>query len=204
MITYIIIGVTVLVSFLCFQNRQLASQLQFSPALFVHKKEYYRILSLAFVHADWNHLLVNMFVLYFFGTATEHFFAYYLGSLHSVYFVALYFGSVIFSNLWSLQKHKNNYNYNAVGASGAVAATLFAFIFFAPWEMIYFFGIIPIPGILFGVGYLLYSYKMTKQNNDHIAHDAHLLGAIFGFIFPILLKPSLFSHFVEKLFAIFQ
>ncbi len=203
MITYIIIGITVLVSFLCFQNKELANKLRFNPALVVHRKEYHRLFTYAFVHADFTHLLVNMFVLYFFGATIERFFVYYFGAMSSVYFILLYVGGILFSNLWSLKKQKNNYNYNAVGASGAVSAVLFSFIFFTPWEMLYFFGIIPIPGIVFGIGYLLYSYRMTKQNKDHIAHDAHLLGAIFGFLFPIVLKPRLFSHFIKELLSIF-
>lgn len=161
------------------------------------------MLTHAFVHADWSHLLVNMFVLYFFGPAVESFFAYYFGSLATLFFVALYAGSIIVANLWSLKKHQNNYGYNAVGASGAVSAVLFAFIFFSPWEMLYFFGIIPIPGIVFGIGYLFYSYRMTKQSQDHVAHDAHFLGAVFGFLFPILLKPELFSLFLQKLIRLF-
>ncbi len=203
MITYIIIGITIVISFLCFQNYQLMSKLRFNPALVTHNKEYYRMLSYAFVHADWTHLLVNMLVLYFFGPIVEQFFFFTFGNPGIIFFLCLYVGGALIANLWSLRKHKNNYGYNAVGASGAVSALLFTFIFFAPWEMLYFFGIIPIPGILFGIGYLFYSYKMTQQNNDHVAHDAHLLGAIFGFIFPILLKPTLLQHFLYKLFSIF-
>jgi membrane associated rhomboid family serine protease len=103
------------------------------------------------------------------------------------------------SNIWSLIKHQNDYYYNAVGASGAVSAVLFTFIFLDPWEMLYLFAIIPIPGIVFGVGYLIYSYQMGKRKSDNVAHDAHFLGAVFGFIFPIILKPDLFSRFIELL-----
>lgn len=203
MITYAIIGITVLVSFLSFQDYNLVSKLRFNPVQVLKEKQYYRMLTHAFVHADWSHLLVNMFVLYFFGPAIERFLSYYFGNLSSIYFVILYIGGILTANLWSLEKHKNNFGYSAVGASGAVSAVLFAFIFFAPWEMLYFFGIIPIPGILFGVGYLIYSYRMTKQSSDHIAHDAHFLGAIFGFVFPILIKPQLLNIFVNRLLDIF-
>jgi membrane associated rhomboid family serine protease len=79
---------------------------------------------------------------------------------------------------------------------------LFTFIFLNPWEKLNFFAVIPIPGILFGIGYLFYSYQMSKQSNDNVAHDAHLLGALFGFVFPILVKPSLFRHFLDQLFSI--
>ena len=201
MITYIIIGVTVLISFLAFQNHDLMDKLQFNAAKVVHQKQYYRLISHAFIHAGWSHLLVNMFVLYFFGRGIEQYFGYYFGNRATAYFVMLYFGGILASNLWSLIKHQNNYYYNAVGASGAVSAMLFAFIFFNPWEKLYFFGLLPIPGILFAIGYLFYSYQMSKKSTDNVAHDAHILGAIFGFIFPILLKPQLFTQFIDQLFS---
>jgi membrane associated rhomboid family serine protease len=201
MITYIIIGVTVLVSYLAFQNHDLMDKLQFNAAKVVHQKQYYRLISHAFIHANWSHLLVNMFVLFFFGRGIEQYFGYYFGNKATAYFLLLYFGGILASNVWSLMKHQNNYYYNAVGASGAVSAMLFAFIFFNPWEKLYFFGLIPIPGILFAVGYLFYSYHMSKKSTDNVAHDAHILGAIFGFVFPILLKPQLFTQFIDQLFS---
>ena len=201
MITFIIIGATVLVSFLAFQNHDLSDKLQFNAAKVVHQKQYYRLISHAFIHASWSHLLVNMFVLYFFGRGIEQYFGYYFGNRAIAYYLLLYFGGILASNVWSLIKHQNNYYYNAVGASGAVSAMLFAFIFFNPWEKLYFFGIIPIPGILFAVGYLIYSYQMSKKSMDNVAHDAHILGAIFGFVFPILLKPQLFTQFIDQLFS---
>jgi membrane associated rhomboid family serine protease len=201
MITFIIIGVTVLVSYLAFQNHDLMDKLQFNAAKVVHQKQYYRLVSHAFIHANWSHLLVNMFVLYFFGRGIEQYFGYYFGNKATAYFLLLYFGGILASNIWSLIKHQNNYYYNAVGASGAVSAMLFAFIFFNPWEKLYFFGLLPIPGILFAVGYLFYSYQMSKKSTDNVAHDAHILGAIFGFVFPILLKPQLFSQFIDQLFS---
>ena len=201
MITYIIIAVTGLVSYLAFQNHDLMDKLQFNAAKVVHQKQYYRLISHAFIHANWSHLIVNMFVLYFFGRGIEQYFDYYFGNRATAYFLLLYFGGILASNLWSLIKHQNNYYYNAVGASGAVSALLFAFIFFNPWEKLYFFGILPIPGILFAVGYLFYSYQMSKKSTDNVAHDAHILGAVFGFIFPILLKPQLFTQFIDQLFS---
>jgi membrane associated rhomboid family serine protease len=176
-------------------------KLQFNAAKVIHQKQYYRLISHAFIHASWSHLLVNMIVLYFFGPRMEQYFQYYFGVRATAYFLLLYFGGILASNLWSLIKHQNNYYYNAVGASGAVSAMLFAFIFFSPWEKILIFFVIPIPGILFAVGYLFYSYQMSKNSNDNVAHDAHLLGAVFGFVFPILLKPSLFNQFIDQLFS---
>jgi len=179
------------------------SKLQFNAAQIIHRKEYYRLISHAFIHANWSHLGVNMLVLFFFGRNIETYFDYYFGRSANAYFVLLYFGGILASNIWSLAKNRNNYYYNAVGASGAVSAVLFASIFFDPWNLLYFFAIIPIPGIVFAIGYLFYSYYMSKKKNDNVAHDAHFLGAVFGFIFPILLKPSLFDKFIDNLFSFF-
>lgn len=201
MITFFIIGITAFVSYMAFQNSSLMNKLQFNAAKIIQEKEYYRLVTHAFIHANWPHLIVNMFVLYFFGRNIESYLSYYFGNHSTAYFLMLYFGGILASNIWSLIKHKNNFYYNAVGASGAVSAVLFAFIFFDPLEKLYLFAIVPIPGIIFAVGYMIYSYRMSKKENDNIAHDAHLLGAIFGFIFPILLKPELFGLFIDKLFA---
>ncbi len=201
MITYFIIGVTAVISYIAFSNRELADKLQFNAAQIIHRKEYYRLVSHAFIHANWTHLIVNMMVLYFFGRNIEAYLGYYFGNKATAYFLLLYFGGILAANGWSLIKHKNNYYYNAVGASGAVSAVLFATIFFQPWEPLYLFAILPIPGILFAVGYLFYSYQMGKKSNDNVAHDAHFLGAVFGFVFPIVLQPSLFTPFIDNLFS---
>ncbi|MFW6370390.1 MAG: rhomboid family intramembrane serine protease [Bacteroidota bacterium] len=199
MITWIIIGITGLTSYLAFQNNSLMDKLQFNAAQVVHRKQYYRMISHAFIHVGWMHLLVNMMVLYFFGPYVEETFSYHFGNKGTLYYLLLYLGGILISNTWSLIRHKDDYYYNAVGASGAVSAVLFTFIFLRPWEMLYLFAIVPIPGIIFAVGYLIYSYQMGKRRSDNIAHDAHFLGAVFGFVFPIILKPELFRQFIEHL-----
>jgi membrane associated rhomboid family serine protease len=143
-----------------------------------------------------------MFVLYFFGRAVESYFASWFGNKATFLFLLLYLGGVLVSNLYSLVRQRDNYYYNAIGASGAVSAVLFAFIFFNPWEKLYFFGLFPIPGILFAAGYLIYSWYMSKRESDNVAHDAHFLGAVFGFVFPILIKPELFGRFIDHLFRL--
>lgn len=201
MITWYIIGTTVLVSYMSFQNASLMEKLRFNAAKIIQNKEYYRLVTHAFIHVSWSHLMVNMLVLYFFGPAIESYLDYYFGIKANLFFILLYFGGILASNIQSLIKHRHNYYYNAVGASGAVSAVLFAFIFFDPLQKILIFFVLPVPGILFAVIYLAYSYQMSKRDNGNIAHDAHFLGALFGFLFPILLKPDLFETFVHKLLA---
>ena len=201
MITWLIIGVTVLTSYLAFQNVDLMVKLRFNAAQIIHNKEYYRLVTHAFIHVSWSHLIVNMLVLYFFGPIVESYFEYYFGIKANVFYLLLYFGGILVSNIFGLIKHHNNYYYNAVGASGAVSAVLFAFIFFDPLQKILIFFVLPLPGILFAVIYIAYSYQMSKRDNDNIAHDAHFLGALFGFLFPAMLKPHLVETFINKLTA---
>lgn len=202
--TIILIAITVVVSYAAFKSPKLMDQLQFNASKIVHKKEYHRLITHAFIHANWEHLLVNMIVLFSFGSAIEMYFKANFGNNAILDYALLYFGGILASNIYALIKHRNNYFYNSVGASGAVSAVLFAAIFFDPWNPIYFFGILPIPGIIFAALYLVYSYQMSVKQKDNVAHDAHFLGALYGFIFPILLNPLLFESFMDKLFRLVQ
>jgi membrane associated rhomboid family serine protease len=200
--TILIIIITAAISFAAFNRPSLMNKLQFNASKIYHNKEYHRLVTHAFVHANWEHLIVNMIVLFSFGRAIERIFQYQFGQKETLYFLLLYFGGILFSNLYALFKHKNNFYYNAVGASGAVSAILFAAIFFDPWNPVYFFGIIRFPGIIFAALYLAYSYYMSRKQNDNVAHDAHFLGALFGFLFPVLIDPGLIHNFIDKLFMI--
>jgi len=196
-----LILIIALISAFALKQVDIMVQLQFNPYKVIHRHQYYRIVTHAFVHVSWEHLIVNMIVLFSFGTAVEHYFEINFGSIGTYYYLILFFGSIIFSSLLSLYKQKDNPYYNAVGASGAVSAILFTAIFFQPWESIYFFGIIPIAGIFFGGLYLYYSYYMSTKKMDNIGHDAHFLGAIFGLFFPVMLRPELIKDFINALFS---
>ncbi|HNW50991.1 MAG TPA: rhomboid family intramembrane serine protease [Prolixibacteraceae bacterium] len=196
-----IVLITSLVSVYAFTNPLLAEQLSLKPMLVYHKFHVHRILTHSLVHADWVHLIVNMYVLYVFGEVCLNNLALYFGAKANLYFLELYLFSLIASSLLSVFKHRDNPYYTAIGASGAVMAVVFSTIFFYPWNKLWFFGVIPVPGILFGIIYLIYSVYMGKKNTDNIGHDAHFTGALFGFIFPILIEPQLVSQFIDKLLS---
>jgi len=200
--TILLIAITTVVSYAAFKNTSLMDRLQFNASKIIHKNEYHRLITHAFVHANWEHLFVNMIVLLSFGRVIEANFRYFFGDKEILYFFLLYFGGILFSNIYAIYKYRNNYFYNAVGASGAVSSVLFASIFLDPWNNIYFFGILPIPGIIFAGLYLVYSYQMSMKKNDNVAHDAHFLGALYGFVFPIFLNADLFGQFIDKLFRL--
>lgn len=201
-ITLIIVAVTAIVSFMSFNNISLLNRLIFNPFVISTRKEWYRFISSGFIHGDMMHLFVNMYVLYIFGAAVESYYAQVFGGQSIYYFLLLYFGALAISIAPSYKKHVDNPNYNALGASGAVSAVLFAFILFNPWSTLLLFFIIPAPAFLIGIGYIAYEWYMGKKGGTNINHDAHLWGAVFGFVFTGLLKPSLFARFIQELIPI--
>lgn len=195
----LIVLLTIAVSVYAFYNRSLVDKLILKPNLVYHRFHIHRVFSHALIHADWMHLLVNMYVLYIFGNVCEGYFSVVFGSKSGLLFVQLYLLSLVVSSIYSIFKYRNNVYYSALGASGAVNAVIFTTIFFDPWNKLWFFGILPIPGIVFGGLYLGYSYYMSKKNLDNVGHDAHFSGAVFGLIYPVLIDPSLAQHFLGKL-----
>jgi len=146
-----------------------------------------RTLTSGFLHVDWMHLGFNMYALYLFGGIVASF-------LGMVNFVIIYFVSLLAGSLYSLYFHKNEPYYSAVGASGAVSGIIYASILLYPAMELYLFFIpIPIPGYIFGVGYLLYSIYGMKKQLGNIGHSAHLGGAMGGFAITLLINPSLFT-----------
>ena len=195
MFTDILIIITAVISIVCFSNYQLFERLSLKPYRVVQHQEWWRIITHGFVHADWIHLLVNMFTFWSFGGYIESAFGY-LG-FGKWAFLTLYFGGMIAASISDVIRYRNAEWYTSIGASGAVSAVLFAAIFLNPWDKILLFAVIPIPGILFGVLYLAYCQYMARQGGDNINHNAHFYGAVFGFIFPILLEPRLFQMFLS-------
>ena len=70
-ITTIIVAITVVVSLLAFNDKDLSYKLTLSPYSVKHHKRWWQILTHGFVHADYMHLGLNMYVLYSFGGFVE-------------------------------------------------------------------------------------------------------------------------------------
>ena len=202
-ITHIIIVLTALVSVAGFSNNRVFDQLKFNAFMIRHNRQAWRFLTGALVHADLLHLAMNMYVLYIFGSAVEVYFQlfYDYSFKGPLFYILLYVGGAVLSCLYSFEKHKDDLWYNAVGASGAVSAVVFAFIAIRPdqhLQLIFLPGI-NIPAFLLGALYLLYSWFMARGKKDNIGHDAHFFGALFGFLFMFILQPKLFPLFIETI-----
>lgn len=199
-VTLIIVIISSVISILCFKNRVLMNKLIHHPYTVKRHKEYYRWLTSGFIHGSWLHLGINMYVLYEFGTIVESIFQKYLGvPTGAILYLGMYLLIIVLSSLPSYAKHQNNARYAALGASGGVAGVLFAFILYAPWSMLGLYFVIPIPAIIFGALYLWYESWAAKNMNDNIGHDAHFYGAIAGVLLTIIIRPSFFPEFIDKL-----
>lgn len=202
MVTIIIIAVTFLVSILCFTGTLSFERMVFNAYAIRHRKEWYRMLSHGLVHGGWAHLIFNMITLYCFGRVLEEYFTAFFGETSgTILYVVLYVSAIAVSSIADLVKYKDDINYNAVGASGAVSAILFATILFEPEMGIYIFPIpFPIPAVIFAPLYLLYCWWAAKKQMDNIGHTAHFWGALYGFLFPQVLKPGLIVLFIYYIF----
>lgn len=195
MLTFALIAVTVLVSWLAFERPALLNRLILWPPAIDRSKQYDRLLTHGFIHADWSHLLFNMITLYFFGRVIEREISALIGPIG---FVLFYLSAIVIAILPTYLRHRHDPHYRSLGASGAVSAVLFAFILLRPWAMIYVF-VLPMPAILYAIGYVAYSFWMDRRGGDNINHSAHLSGAIYGVLFMLFMEPRVGAVFVQRL-----
>ena len=191
-VAILIICLNVYFSYKGFSNRIFFNKYKFST-YDIKRGEKIRYISSGFLHVDSTHLIVNMFTLFFFTDAV-------IFRVGEINFLIIYLISLIFGNWLTYRFNINNLNYSAVGASGAVMGIVYSAILLNP-DMTLFLFIIPMPGYLFGLGYLFYSIYSMNRFNDNIGHEAHLGGAIAGFfstifISPLIVLTNLFTVFI--------
>lgn len=195
----IIVLVTAAISYYAFQNRGIMEQFILYPYQDIRQKKWYTIFTSGFLHANFNHLLFNMFTLYFLGDFCNYLFIDKYPDTGNFIYPLYYLSAVAMASIPAFIKNKDNPGYRALGASGGVSAVIFFFVLTAPWELLYIFGIIPIPAIILGVLYLFYESYMAKKANDNIGHDAHLAGAVYGIISYAIIFTERLPMFFEKL-----
>ena len=183
----VIIIATAICSYLGFTRPGFGDRWLFDVQSIVRDKQYYRIISSAFLHGSWMHLIFNMYSLYSFGGAIEQVYG-------PVEFLTIYFSGILGGNLLSLILHRNH-EYRALGASGGVCGIIFACIFLLPGSSVYMFFIpFPIPAHIFAVVFILGSYVGLRGQIGNIGHDAHLGGAIIGLVVTTVMHPSIVTE----------
>ena len=187
--------ITILTSLLAFYNEDLYGKMMLHPYSVSKGKYLYTLITSGLIHKDYMHLIFNMLSFYFFAFQLE-------GIIGHWQFAVLYVLSLMLSDLPSVIKHKNDFWYHSLGASGAISAVIFSYILFSPMSKMMIIPIpIPIPAIIFGVLYLVYCTYASKHSQDAINHDAHLFGALSGLAITIILFPGVVPYFFDQISA---
>ncbi len=181
----IFIVINVLLSLYALNDRVQFNKLSLHVGSILRGREYYRLITSGFIHVSGSHLFFNMLSLVFFAGEVEQ-------SIGSLYFGLIYVIALVGGNILAVFIHRNNADYTAVGASGAVSGIVFCAIALFPGMDLYFLFLenVPIPAWVFGIGFIVYSIYGIRKKNDGIGHEAHLGGAIFGLLGAILLVPA--------------
>lgn len=187
-LTIIIIAITCIVSFMAFSNEKLLHDLIFYPPPITYQNQWYRFITCGFIHADMMHLAFNMYSFYMFGVAIEDAFHVLFGSKGKALFLLLYVSALVVCLLPTYFKHKDDYHYRSLGASGAVSAIVFTYIFLAPTKKLglIFIPSLEAPAFIFGIVYIIVSAVLAKRGRSNINHSAHLWGGIYGIVFLIV------------------
>ena len=177
-----------------YMNNSMLARMMFHPYSFFHDNRIFTVITSGFVHADMMHLLFNMLTFYFFAFQLET-----NEIIGTGGFLLIYLGSMIFSDLPTAIKHRNDREYRSLGASGAISGIVFSNILFAPSAKMYVMLLpIPIPASIFGILYLAYCYYASKHSNDMINHEAHFWGALTGVIITAIIYPGVLSDFLRN------
>ena len=198
-ITLILVIITTGISIYAWSNPAMLNKWMFNPYMVAHRNQYGRFISSGFIHANWMHLLFNMFVFYMFGEQVEYVFQALLGDFGIALYVIMYLAAIVISDIPTFIKNKNNIHYNALGASGGTSGILFSYILFDPTQSLCLYGLLCLPGFMWGILYIIYSLYMSKQKMDNINHEAHLWGAIVGMGFTIVVYPQVVPHFFKTI-----
>jgi len=189
----IIFVFTLVTSLYAFYDHGIYGKFMLHPYSVAKGNKVFTLITSGLIHKDYMHLFFNMFTFLAFSFTLER----YIGSWQ---FGLLYFLSLILSDLPTVFRHKDDFNYNSLGASGAISAVLFSYILFNPMAKLYIMFIpIGIPAVVFGVLYLIYCAYASKNSRDGINHDAHFFGALTGLIFTIIFVPGILQNFISAL-----
>jgi membrane associated rhomboid family serine protease len=155
-----------------------------------HKVPVVSVLTAMFIHAGWLHLIGNMLFLYVFGNNVED----RLGRFHFLlfYLVGGYIATYAFALLNTAAVTP------LVGASGAIAAVLGAYLFLYPrakvTSLVPFLFFLPLrfpAWLVLGSWFILQlpsiQHLLGVPTDDTVAYVAHVAGFIAGFLYVLLI-----------------
>ena len=131
-----------------------------------------------FLHGGTWHILINMFILWMFGSelertwGTKEFLKFYFVAGIGAGLVNVVF-SVFNSATWDIP---------IIGASGAIYGILVAYAMLFPNRLVYIYFLIPVK-VKFLVIFLIAIEFLSTYRADGVAHFAHLGGALFGYLY---------------------
>lgn len=180
----IIIILNFIISYKGFKDFNFFEKFKFEVDKVLIDKELIRLISSAFLHVSWTHLIFNMLSLYAFCGLIER-------NIGEYNFLVIYLFSILGGKALVLFIHRFHGDYSSVGASGGVVGVIFASIALFPGLEIGFWGIpASIPSWVYGLLYVLFSIYGIKSGKDNIGHEAHLGGGVIGLIAALLIKPE--------------
>lgn len=187
--TILVIVANVAASLYAFANPVFMEKNLFHVGPITGRREWHRMITSGFLHGGIFHLLINMYVVFMFGSILEP----YLGSGK---FMFIYMASLLGGNLWALMENRRKPFYRALGASGATSGLVLSFTLFAPFRELYIFPIpIPMPAVILAIVFIVVSAVLSRRENKVIGHEAHLGGALTGILATIAVAPEALSRF---------
>ena len=180
----IILALTLVISVIGFLSPNVLAKAVLRPYEIAQGRDYATLMTSGFVHGGIGHLLVNMITYCAFAFQMQQ-------TLGELRLEILYFGALLAANIGVCIRHRNEPNYSALGASGAIEGVLFASIVYYPKQTIYLYFAIGIPAPLFAVGFLGYSFFASRRQNSGVVHEAHIIGALTGLVFVLVTAPEI-------------
>jgi membrane associated rhomboid family serine protease len=191
----------------------------FHPYSIYHNREHYRFLTHAFIHGDYLHLIFNVLALYTIGlNLEESAFPRIIAEgnpvteddikIAKIWYLILFTGGIYAASITEYLRNRNNPEYSSLGASGAISSIMFCWIIVQPRGQLSLFFLPQMPGwiiglLLLGISYILIRRKKNSSYTDNISHESHFWGAIFGILFVLIVKPSVFIPFFDHILKSF-
>ncbi len=184
-----IISAILILSVIGFRSRTFTDRFVLHPWSIFHGKQVERLLISGFLHADLMHLLFNLIALYSVAMYVE-------AAAGTSAFLAIYFGSLLISGLIPAIRRRNDPEYRALGASGAVSGLFFAgMLYFPEAKVMLLFLPVPLPWPVFALLFIAGSMYGARRKWDNVAHDVHIYGAVSGLLLTAALDPSALRTF---------